>query len=172
MPWQSSAKLWGCPGTSGLREVLSQAARPPLPCKLATVFWSSRSFRSSSAAFLSSSSCCRSRLAWAAEATAWRVQRRWRAARHRRQWDSVGLSWSQRGRAPRREGSGAVPGPGVMGTQDNHGEAEVTCPPPPPHHLWPLSHHQGSPLPCIPQLERDGNHPHIGVRQSSKWLLR
>lgn len=51
-----------------------------------------------------------------------------------------------------------------MDAQDHHRETKVTCPPPSIHHLWPLSHHQGSPLSLVSlSLKEMGTIPHIGV---------
>lgn len=99
---QANRTLLHTPGAPG-------PAQPSVPCKLATVFCSSRSLRSSSAAFLSSSSCCRSRLAWAAEATAWNRKGMWGARGHKTKRDSVSLTGSERGHAPCRENQPGVP---------------------------------------------------------------
>lgn len=113
------------------------------------MFCSSCSLRSSSAAFLSSSSCCRSRLAWAAEATAWREQ------------GDGGQPDTGVGRQsqPKREGGRASPragrassSPTASRVPETTAEAKVTrslllL------YLWPLSHYQGYPLPAIPELE-------------------
>lgn len=110
----------GPPRTKQAQRRLPRQARwprgrlPPLPCKLATVFCSSRSLRSSSAAFLSSSSCCRSRLACAAEATAWGAQRVG-AAGHGRQRDSVSLSRKPEGPCPMQ--GEPIPAPRCLGYQ-------------------------------------------------------
>lgn len=117
--------------------------QPPLPCKLATVFCSSRSLRSSSAAFLSSSSCCRSRPAWAADTAAWREQGRYRDSQTQQTETVSAWVGRQRGVAPGRDSQQGVPeavptSQSVLGTRDHLREANLSSTAPAPS--WSLGH--------------------------------